>query len=353
MMISLRKGFPLVVLLLTLSSILGIFMLTSASGTIIDVNSLTNVQNLESQSEIRSQIVTSIPSFYLTEEKVNQSFEEQILPEFTRFLAITMVEVVLEQNYSKIFGTEFTISLNGVTQTQSYREGNMEDVMQLAFILDQNSQLGFDSPLTIEWTVNTDFDSDRFWPIDEEPFHGIQVQYLKIITSPQSDPPQSKDITSPAIILPDELYSVKENSLFGFISTEVKTYIVVPEGINETHALNLTITTNAVVDYEFISSGILFLQEELPKNVSNTDIQLKVKNDIPEGQVLSLITIRYVAHTHPSEGLIMSLQGEWGFDSGSSSLIPTSDYDFPLFILATLIPVVLVSRLFWKRTLYP
>ena len=304
-------------------------------------------------SEVRTQLITSNPSFSLTPENTNQSVKQQITPEFSPFLDITMVEVVIKQNFSKIFGTEFTLKVNGKSQTKTLTEGSMEETMQLLFILDQNSELPFVSPLTLEWLVITNFDPERFWPLNGESYHGIEVQYMKIITAPRSSISSSGSIQSPAFLLPNELYSVKENSVFGLISTEVETYVILPEGITSENVLNLTITTNTIVGYDFILGDNLFLIGELPKNASTAHIQLKVKENIPEDQILSLLTIKYVPSNVPPEGVIMTLDGEWGIDTGSSELLPTSQYDILLFISATLIPVGLVSRLFWKRAFQP
>ena len=337
--------------------LVGIFLLSISIGLMHTSFSIQAVQgttistsNSGYSSEIHSQIITSIPDFSLSPEITNQSIEQQIIPEFAPFLAITMVEVVLEQNFSKIFGTEFTVTLNGMSQTQTFTEGSMEETMQLVFIIDENSQLGFFSPLNLEWSVTTEFDPDRFWPIGGESFHGIQVQYLKIITAPRPVLPSSLEDSVPAIILPNELYSGGENSPINLVSTEAKVYVILPEGISDKNGLNLTMMTNAIVDYELIVSDSLFLQNSLPTNTTNANVELKVKKDVPNEQILSLITIRYNAQNSPPEGVIINLQGEWGISTGSSSLISSSIYDLPLFILATLIPVILLSGLFWKRT---
>jgi hypothetical protein len=264
-----------------------------------------------------------------------------------------MVEVVIEQNFSKIFGTEFTITLNGMSETQTFTEGSMEETMQLIFIIDQNSQLGFFSPLDLKWSVTTEFDADRFWPIGGESFHGVQVQYLKIITAPHPALPSSIDNSIPAIILPNELYSGRDSAPLNFVSTEAKAYVILPEGISDNNALNLTMTSNTIIDYELIVSDSLFLQNNLPTNTTNANVELKVKKDRSNEQILSPITIRYNTQNFPPEGVIINLQGEWGISTGSSSLISSSIYDLPLFILASLIPVILVSRLFWKRTSSP
>lgn len=340
--------------------LVGIFLLVIGFGLLqngilvqaVPADSQSGLNN-DYSSEVHTQLITSIPSFSLTPENMNQSIEQEIIPEFTPFLDITMVEVVLNQNFSKIFGTDLTITLNGKTQTQTYSEGSMEETMQLIFLLDDKSEIQFTSPLILKWDVNTNFDPDRFWPLNGESFHGIQVQYMKIITAPRAGVSLSGDVLSSAIFLPNELYSVKENSVFGLLSTEVQTYLLLPEGITEEYVLNITITANTIIDYEFILGENVFLKGELPKNASTAHIQLKVKKDIPENQILSLLTIRYVAQSLPSEGVIMNVQGEWGFDTSSSSLLPTSQYDILLFLSATLIPVVLVSRLFWKRTFHP
>ncbi len=340
--------------------LVGVFLLSIGIGLMHTSLSVQAVQgttisasNSGCSSEIHSQIITSIPDFSLSPEITNQSVEQQIIPEFAPFLAVTMVEVVLEQNFSKIFGTEFTVTLNGMSQTQTFNEGSMKETMQLVFVIDQNSQLGFFSPLSLKWSVKTEFDADRFWPMGEESFHGIQVQYLKIITAPRPVFPSPIEDSVPAIILPNELYSGRENSPFNFVSTEVKAYVILPEGISDINALNLTMTTNAIVDYELIVSDNLFLQNSLPVNTTNANVELKVKKDVSNEQTLSVITIRYTTQNFPPEGVIINLQGEWGVSTGSSSLISSSIYDLPLFILATVIPIILVSRLFWKRTASP
>ena len=338
----------------------GVFLLSIGIGllyTNLSVQAIqgttTSVSNSGYSSEIHSQLITSIPSFSLNSEITNQSIEQQIIPEFAPFLAITIIEMVIEQNFSQVFGTEFIVSLNGMSQTQTFNEGSMKETMQLVFVIDQNSQLGFFSPLNLKWSVKTEFDADRFWPIGEESFHGIQVQYLKIITAPRPIFPSSIEDSVPAIILPNELYSGRENSPFNFVSTEVKAYVILPEGISDINALNLTMTSNAIVDYELIVSDNLFLQNSLPVNTTNANVELKVKKDVSNEQILSIITIRYTTQIFPPEGVITNLQGEWGVSTGSSSLISSSIYDLPLFILATVIPIILVSRLFWKRTASP
>lgn len=342
---SLQKALTLAALFFL---IIGLVSLQGSSTVHSAQESLESVPNSGYPEGIHTQIITSIPDFYLTLDNDNASFEQQILPEFAPFLTITIVEVVIEQNFSKIVGTEFEVTLNGFSQIVSYKEGNMERVMQLLFVLDEDSQLGFTSPLILEWSVSTELDPDRFWPIGEASYHGIRVQYLKIITSPRPAVPVSEETPTIAYLIPNELYSIKEATPFGFIPTEVKAYVVLPENINDTYGLNLTVSTNTIVDYELVISNHFLLQGDPPKNTSTTSMKLNVRKNAPENQILSLITIRYAAYSLPPEGLILTLEGNWGFSTGPSSLIPTSLYDFPLFILATLIPIGLVSRLYKK-----
>lgn len=317
---------------------------------VLQKNSSTSTVNQDSP-QIYTQIVNSIPNFSLIPNSSSLTDNQQITPEFAPFLAVTMVEVIIQQNFSKIIEAEFAVTLNEITKTLTFTEGKMSGTMHLLFIIDEESQLAFSSPLDLTWSVSTELDPDRFWPIGEGSFHEVSVQHLKIITSSLPLIPPAEGSLTPAVLLPDTLYSLQESSPFGFIPTEVTAYVVLPEGIDETYALNLSVNTNTIVNYEVITSDYLVVAGELPQNTSEGNIILNIKKNLPETVVVTPITIRYAAQSLPSEGLIMSLDASWGFKTEeSSSLISVSEYDIIFFILATLIPVALVSRLYMKKS---
>jgi len=359
-MISLRKGYPFIAILLVLMTLLGLSVVGPAFGTNfnpVDDIKIQTSQKISSASvknqdtpQIFSQIVTSIPDFSLIPNSSSLTDNQQITPEFAPFLAVTMVEVIIQQNFSKIIETEFAVTLNEITKTLTFTEGKMSGTMQLLFIIDEKSQLAFSSPLELTWSVSTELDPDRFWPIGVESIHEVSVQYLRIITSSLPLIPPAEGSFTPAVLLPNTIYSLQENSPFGFIPTEVTAYVVLPEGIDENYALNLTVNTNTIVNYEVVKSNYLVVAGELPQNTSEGNIILNIKKNLPETVVIIPITIRYAAQSLPSEGLVMSLDANWGFKTEeSASLLSVSEYDIIFFILATLIPVALVSRLYIKR----
>ena len=61
-----------------------------------------SVAKAEDTPQIFSQVVTSIPNFSLNPDLTNLTDNQQITPEFAPFLAVTMVEVIIQQNFSKI-----------------------------------------------------------------------------------------------------------------------------------------------------------------------------------------------------------------------------------------------------------
>ena len=359
-MISLRKRYPSIAILLALMSLLGLSVIVPVFGAnsntvddtkiqILQKNSSTSTVNQDSP-QIYTQTVSSIPNFSLNPNLTSLTSNQLVLPEFAPFLAVTMVEVIIQQNFSKINEAEFTVTLNGMAESLSFAEGKMSETMQLFFIIDEESQLAFSSPLNLTWTVSAELDPDRFWPIGVESIHEVSVQYLRIITSSLPLIPPSEGSFTPGVLLPDTLYSLQENSPFGFIPTEVTTYVVLPAGIDDGYALNLTINTNTIVNYQVITSDHLIVAGDLPQNTSEGQMILNIRQNLPETVVVTPITIRYAAQSLPSEGLIMSFDANWGFKTeDSSSLISISEYDIIFFILATIIPVALVSRLYIKR----
>lgn len=319
--------------------------------TVASTDFSVSVAKTEDSPQVFSQVVTSIPNFSLNPNLTSLIDNQQIIPEFAPFLAVTMVEVIIQQNFSKIIEAEFAVTLNEITKTLSFTEGKMTGTMQLLFIIDEESQLAFSSPLNLTWSVSTELDPDRFWPIGVESIHEVSVQYLRIITSSLPLIPPAEGSLTPAVLLPNTVYSLQESSPFGFIPTEVTAYVVLPEGIDENYALNLSVNTNTIVNYEVVTSDYLVVAGELPQNTSEGNIILNIKKNLPETVVVTPITIRYAAQSLPSEGLIMSLDAKWGFKTEeSSSLISVSEYDIIFFILATLIPVALVSRLYIKKS---
>ena len=193
LMISLRKGYPFIAILLVLMTLLGLSVVGPAFGTNfnpVDDIKIQTSQKISSASvknqdtpQIFSQVVTSIPNFSLIPNSSSLTDNQQIIPEFAPFLAVTMVEVIIQQNFSKIIETEFAVTLNEITKTLTFTEGKMSGTMQLLFIIDEKSQLAFSSPLELTWSVSTELDPDRFWPIGVESIHEVSVQYLRIITS--------------------------------------------------------------------------------------------------------------------------------------------------------------------------
>jgi len=303
-------------------------------------------------SEIQTQLIIDISEVSLDVNITNQTIEKTITMNFVPFEEVTVIEAVIEQNFSKIIGTEFTVSVNNLSKTLSYGEGALEDTMHLIFVLDEYDQIGLSPSIVFSWMVQTEFDEDRFWPITVEPEHTVKVQYLKIISSPRPDISNLQNSPISAIILPNVAYSVQENSFFGFIPTEVQVYVVLPRGMNDTHGLNLSVSSNVKLDYKQATATYLLAHGDLPQNTTSGSIQLNVRQEIPESKAVTPLTIRYIAHEIPDEGLILNFSGVWGESVGSTSILQSTEYDLLFFLLATLIPVALVSRLLVNKSRY-
>ncbi|MHA2364401.1 MAG: hypothetical protein ACXAC7_10620 [Candidatus Hodarchaeales archaeon] len=298
----------------------------------------------------------NISDFYLetinfTPDYSNITIEKEIIPSFNQFKTITFAELLISKNSSKVIHTTFILQINEFEHNVTKEGGDLLKNTYIPFQMDVEGKMIFRSPMRLKLTIIT-----KFMPsTNPNPFYNayqdINIRFINILTVDRPPAPIDHRFYTPLIMIPSQINTGESSQYFIPFTTEI--YIILPKNLNTTHYLNTTITSTEQLSFQCL---LMDCRQKIDKlqminSVSNSDSNVnifsyKVTSDLKQDESVSKFTLQY---SNSKIGTTINLEGFWFTIKNDPNAFDPTEYDSPLLITCTLVPLLFLVKLTYNN----